>query len=351
MGSSDHTKWRLAQRQQVQQLQQEEHENGNSNSSNGISSESSTAELKEAVGLKHEASEKSPVIDGSREGGRREVEGIREKGAQEGSKKRHYGRHSEVRETATIQHEGEVNISETRGESEEEMEGETKREGKDITKETGGDIEARGTVGGAIESEKKAKLARKQQAETKGVNRGEEDTFDESIDQVSIEHIIDNTPEIHEYWQEEHEQPQKEENVKSEAAANTKKEGLRMKKEKKGERETFISSHFRVDEEALQQYLTRKNIQFRISGIPFLRSPFSFNSHTLKGGEVVVKECPWCPSHKDKLDNMWKLNISRLHGAYMCHRCSAHGSWYDFKAKMGDIPQVCSPQVEVIELI
>jgi hypothetical protein len=43
-----------------------------------------------------------------------------------------------------------------------------------------------------------------------------------------------------------------------------------MEGEGEGEGEsgkTFVSSHYRVDEEAIKQYLERKNINFRTAGI------------------------------------------------------------------------------------
>ena len=39
------------------------------------------------------------------------------------------------------------------------------------------------------------------------------------------------------------------------------------------------------------------------------------------GSEIVIKECPLCPPHQDKPDNLWKLNINVEKGLYCCHRC------------------------------
>jgi hypothetical protein len=51
---------------------------------------------------------------------------------------------------------------------------------------------------------------------------------------------------------------------------------------------------------------------------------------------VIIKECPFCskPTH-GKVDNLFKLYILIGGGAYMCHRCGAKGSWFDFTQKTG----------------
>ncbi|EFA82972.1 T7-like mitochondrial DNA helicase [Heterostelium album PN500] len=83
---------------------------------------------------------------------------------------------------------------------------------------------------------------------------------------------------------------------------------------------TFVSSYYKVNEEQVLQYLERKKLQYRISG-----------------QEIIVKECPLCPDTKGKLDNLWKLYISRETSGYNCFRCSNKGSWFDFKANLGDL--------------
>eukprot|EP01133_Synstelium_polycarpum_P014161 gene14161-16690_t len=82
----------------------------------------------------------------------------------------------------------------------------------------------------------------------------------------------------------------------------------------------FVSSHYKVNEASVLQYLDRKKMAYRVSG-----------------QEIVVKECPLCPDTKGKLDNLWKLYISRETSAYFCHRCSNKGSWFDLKANLGDL--------------
>ncbi|GAM20688.1 hypothetical protein SAMD00019534_038630 [Acytostelium subglobosum LB1] len=83
---------------------------------------------------------------------------------------------------------------------------------------------------------------------------------------------------------------------------------------------TFVSSYYKVNEENVLSYLDRKKLLYRISG-----------------HEIVVKECPMCPDTKGKLDNLWKLYISRETSTFFCHRCSNKGSWFDFKANLGDL--------------
>jgi len=46
----------------------------------------------------------------------------------------------------------------------------------------------------------------------------------------------------------------------------------------------------------------------------------------------TIKYCPFClKPHKEKTDNLYKLNVHKTSGCYFCFRCSAKGSWYDFK--------------------
>ncbi|CAM9440663.1 unnamed protein product [Phaeothamnion confervicola] len=60
--------------------------------------------------------------------------------------------------------------------------------------------------------------------------------------------------------------------------------------------------------------------------------------HRMSNGEVIVKECPFCHATQGKADNLWKLYIGLgSGGAWMCHRCGASGSWYDFKNKLGGL--------------
>lgn len=46
----------------------------------------------------------------------------------------------------------------------------------------------------------------------------------------------------------------------------------------------------------------------------------------------MSKYCPFCPKpHKNKVDNLWALNIKSNSGAFICFRCGTKGSWFDFK--------------------
>ena len=106
---------------------------------------------------------------------------------------------------------------------------------------------------------------------------------------------------------------------------------------------TFVSSHFRLDEEALRAYLDRKSLVVKVRRLMF--APASRHLIGWTCGRVqandshfVVRECPLCSkSTYGKADNMWKLYIKRADGAFHCHRCGQGGSWFDFKQRLGDI--------------
>lgn len=51
---------------------------------------------------------------------------------------------------------------------------------------------------------------------------------------------------------------------------------------------------------------------------------------------VIFKECPFCSKPtRNKADNLYKLYVQIGGGAYFCHRCGAHGSWFDYKIQLG----------------
>eukprot|EP00978_Attheya_sp_CCMP212_P017804 scaffold47932_cov48-Attheya_sp.AAC.1 len=50
---------------------------------------------------------------------------------------------------------------------------------------------------------------------------------------------------------------------------------------------------------------------------------------------VICKECPFCEKPTNGMaDNHYKLYVQIGGGAYMCHRCGAKGSWFDFKRRL-----------------
>jgi twinkle protein len=85
---------------------------------------------------------------------------------------------------------------------------------------------------------------------------------------------------------------------------------------------TYVSSHYRISNNEIMNYLKRKELVYRE------------NNHNQT---LVIKECPFCHPTKNKPDNQYKLFIFTNTGAHFCHRCQAHGSWFDFKVKLGDI--------------
>jgi twinkle protein len=89
---------------------------------------------------------------------------------------------------------------------------------------------------------------------------------------------------------------------------------------------TFVSRHVTLPMHDITGYLSQRGVEHRVSG-----------------GQVVIKECPFCHATKGKVDNMWKLYVGgRGGGAYMCHRCGSSGSWYDYKRRVllasGEVP-------------
>lgn len=58
------------------------------------------------------------------------------------------------------------------------------------------------------------------------------------------------------------------------------------------ESSTFVSKHVELPPADVAAFLNLRGMTFRVSG-----------------GEIIVKECPFCHSTGGKLDNMWKLYI------------------------------------------
>lgn len=85
----------------------------------------------------------------------------------------------------------------------------------------------------------------------------------------------------------------------------------------------YTSSHFRITQEQIGNYLQRKGITFK---------------HTQN--KTLLMECPVCPKPTyGKPDNMWKCCVFDT-GAFVCLRCQSKGSWFDFKARLGDVPNI-----------
>lgn len=58
-----------------------------------------------------------------------------------------------------------------------------------------------------------------------------------------------------------------------------------------------MSKHHVLEPADVEAFLDQRGLQFRVSG-----------------GEVVIKECPFCHDTGGKLDNMWKLYIGLEQG-------------------------------------
>lgn len=89
---------------------------------------------------------------------------------------------------------------------------------------------------------------------------------------------------------------------------------------------TYVSHHFCLAPGEVEKYLEHQNLKFRQT-----------DEH------AIVAECPCCPPINGKADNMYKLYIVRESGVFKCHRCSTHGSWFDFRKRVGYGPTLFSP--------
>eukprot|EP01088_Endostelium_zonatum_P000208 TRINITY_DN1034_c2_g1_i1.p1 TRINITY_DN1034_c2_g1~~TRINITY_DN1034_c2_g1_i1.p1 ORF type:complete len:899 (-),score=259.30 TRINITY_DN1034_c2_g1_i1:44-2740(-) len=90
----------------------------------------------------------------------------------------------------------------------------------------------------------------------------------------------------------------------------------------------FVSDYFSLPENEVVQYVTRRKLL-----------------HKTTSTHVILRECPTCPDHKGKADNLYKLHILKEGGVFKCHRCSQSGSWYKLKNLLGgnSIPTVVQP--------
>ena len=82
-----------------------------------------------------------------------------------------------------------------------------------------------------------------------------------------------------------------------------------------------MSSHYRIPPHEVSDYLTRKALEYHTSPQRF-----------------TLKYCPKCPPHRNKPDNLFKLEVFRDNGNCFCHRCGFKGSFYDLKRALGDLP-------------
>ncbi|KAK8812216.1 hypothetical protein WA158_007450 [Blastocystis sp. Blastoise] len=91
--------------------------------------------------------------------------------------------------------------------------------------------------------------------------------------------------------------------------------------------ETFVSQHYKINEEQIVDYLKRKDFTYKENQ-----------------NEFIIRECCFCEKPtNNKLDNLYKLYIDKNSGSFFCHRCGAQGSWFDFKSRLGDIKNTTLP--------
>ena len=80
----------------------------------------------------------------------------------------------------------------------------------------------------------------------------------------------------------------------------------------------FVSKHARLRDGELQQGLQDNNLSHHDPGGSWLR----------------VRECPLCHPTNNKMENMFKLHLSKATGGYHCFRCGAKGSYQHFKHRL-----------------
>jgi twinkle protein len=90
----------------------------------------------------------------------------------------------------------------------------------------------------------------------------------------------------------------------ADTAASSRTRSIYELADKSKYRPTFVSSFYQIDETEIRSYFERKGLIYR-------------TNHS----EFILQYCPTCPDHKGKLDNMWKLYVSRSSGTFICHRC------------------------------
>ncbi|MBP6218860.1 MAG: hypothetical protein KA436_09755 [Oligoflexales bacterium] len=59
-----------------------------------------------------------------------------------------------------------------------------------------------------------------------------------------------------------------------------------------------------------------------------------FQYKSSSSNQINVRECLFCHDTKSKIDNLYKLYISKDNGAYFCHRCGSKGSFSSLYTKI-----------------
>jgi len=100
--------------------------------------------------------------------------------------------------------------------------------------------------------------------------------------------------------------------------------------------DVYMSKHFVLRPGDVEKMLRLNNISFKES-----------SEH------VNIRECPFCHPIKGKLDNMYKLSVSKQTGAFNCFRCNTRGNWWKLRRKLhGDnSPSAASSCIESVETV
>jgi len=60
----------------------------------------------------------------------------------------------------------------------------------------------------------------------------------------------------------------------------------------------------------------------------------NLSHHDPGGSWLRVRECPLCHPTNNKMENMFKLHLSKATGGYHCFRCGSKGSYQHFKHRL-----------------
>ena len=92
----------------------------------------------------------------------------------------------------------------------------------------------------------------------------------------------------------------------------------------------FVSKHYRLDNNEVLAYLRRKNLKVSLVGNVLLGEA---------GRTHVLGNCPFCP-HFSK-DLMYPaMAVNNADGSWVCGCGSVGGTWYELKARLGDIVDI-----------